>query len=56
MRLVVLSEMGYGNLAFGLATTARLAAPQPSVVSLLMELRHVLRQHNLHIDRFSAPY
>src|SRR6266849_6084555 len=42
---------GIGNPFTGLSTTARLAAPQPSVVSLLKEMRYVLRLQNM---RFPA--
>jgi hypothetical protein len=53
LRLVPLSKIVYKSFRFGLATTARLAAAQPSVVSLLMELRHVLWRQNLYLYKIS---
>lgn len=54
-RLVTLGKINYKHeLRFGLTTTARLAAPRPSVVSLLTEMRHAVPLRNQKFNPFSA--
>src|SRR6185437_1785677 len=45
--LVVVDWTAYRGFVFGSSTAALSAATQPRVVSLLTEVRHVLRQRNL---------